>query len=102
MKQVIFGAFVLAVLATGPALAQKPARLVPASAAAASRPVMICADDDATRRAFADAYGQVRFVTAEDIRAAASAGVGWSTPRCITEAELNRYREAQRKGSAAR
>lgn len=107
MQKLVVGIAALSLISVGPAVAQQTteqARLVPAAATTSAelRPVLICADDDATRRAFASTYGEARYVTAEQVRAAAAAGETWSTPRCITEQELSRYRDARLKAAATR
>lgn len=92
-------AAVLAALAASTSLAQTASpggRVIEAAAStpASARPVMICADDDFTRQAYAEAYGRARYLTAEDVSLAAARGDTWNAPRCITETELRRYQTA--------
>lgn len=97
-KALLAAAAFSAAIAAVPATAQQPA-LRPAaqtsSTAVAPMPqrgVFVCDDSAETRTAFARRYGQVRYVTAEEISTAAALGETWATPRCITDVELRRYR----------
>lgn len=59
-----------------------------------ARPVMICAQDAATRRAFAREHGAAPiFVTASQAMATRRSDAPWTTPRCMTEREHGRYQE---------
>lgn len=64
----------------GSALAEKPAN----TSALNGRILYICTDTVATRQAFAKEFGQVKFVTAADVRSGRETWVG---PRCITPRE---------------
>lgn len=76
--------------AVAPALAQQtplPAR-APLSA---SRVVMLCDIDAATRIGFRREYGSAPvFVTAEQALQARATGQSWTTPRCMTAREHGR------------
>jgi hypothetical protein len=88
----------LAVLASAAIL---PAGLASANAAgqrsdrADGRPVLICATDAATRRAFTREHGVAPiFVTAREALSVRASDPAWSTPRCMTAREHARFREA--------
>ncbi|WP_420470232.1 hypothetical protein [Brevundimonas sp. FT23042] len=56
--------------------------------AAPARPVMVCATDAATRRAFTREHGAAPvFITAREVQALRPTDPTWSTPRCITATE---------------
>ena len=60
-----------------------------------ARAVMICGTDAATRRAFAREHGAAPiFVTAREALSVRASDPAWSTPRCMTEREHARYRDA--------
>ena len=73
-------AAILALGIAGSALAEKPAN----TQALNGRMLYICSDTVATRQAFAKEFGEVKFVTAADVRSAREA---WAKPRCITPRE---------------
>ena len=84
----------LAVSATVPATAQTQARSA-GDQAAPDRAVLICARDAASRRAFAREHGaQPVFVTAREVAALRPSDPAWSAPRCMTEQEHARLKEA--------
>ena len=65
------------------------------SARAGVRAVMICGTDAATRRAFAREHGAAPvFVTAREALSVRASDPAWTTPRCMTEREHARYRDA--------
>jgi|GEM_PF-3031928 len=64
-----------------------------AAGAAVHRPLLVCDTSAATRQAFASEHGAAVYMTAEQITAAAAAGERWATPRCVSDAELARYRQ---------
>lgn len=67
------------------------------------RPVLICATDAATRRAFTREHGSAPiFVTARQALSVRSSDPAWSAPRCMTEREHARYQEATTTYAAAR
>ncbi len=73
------------------------------STRAATRPVMICGTDAATRRAFTREHGAAPiFVTAREALSVRASDPAWSTPRCMTEREHARYREAATTFAAVR
>ncbi len=87
-----FSAAIAAVPATAQQPAMRPLAQTTATTLAPQRGVFVCDDSAETRTAFARRYGQVRYVTAEEITTAAALGETWATPRCITDVELRRYR----------
>lgn len=65
----------------------------------ADRPVMICDTDASTRRAFTREHGAAPvFITAEQALRVRPADPAWDAPRCMTEREYAKLRDA----SAAR
>ncbi|MDQ3124996.1 MAG: hypothetical protein M3Q74_05250 [Pseudomonadota bacterium] len=65
------------------------------SARTNGRAVMICGTDVATRRAFTREHGAAPiFVTARQALSVRASDPAWSTPRCMTEREHARYRDA--------
>lgn len=73
------------------------------TAARAARPVLICATDAATRRAFMREYGSAPvFVTAREVLSVRTSDPAWRTPRCMTAREHARYLEAATTYAAAR
>ena len=93
----------LAVLASAAIL---PAGLASADAVgqrADGRPVLICATDAATRRAFTREHGAAPiFVTAREALSVRASDPAWSTPRCMTSREHARFREAATTFAAVR
>jgi|GEM_PF-2406032 len=61
-----------------------------APAARASRELVVCNRDQASRRAFKREYGEVKFVSARDVVDGQASTTDWSAPRCITPTEYNR------------
>ena len=61
-----------------------------APAARASRELVVCNRDQASRRAFKREYGEVKFVSAQDVVDGRAKDADWSAPRCITPTEYNR------------
>ncbi|WP_332657066.1 hypothetical protein [Brevundimonas sp.] len=60
-----------------------------------NRAVMICDTDAATRRAFTREHGAAPvFITAEEAMRVRPSDPAWSAPRCITEREHARLRDA--------
>jgi hypothetical protein len=60
-----------------------------------NRPVLICATDAATRRAFTREHGvEPIFVTAREALSVRASDPAWSTPRCMTAREHARFRDA--------
>ncbi|QYF86843.1 hypothetical protein [Brevundimonas sp. PAMC22021] len=73
-----------------PVKAQGPTRTA-ASEPAGRQTVMICASDNATRRAYQREHGSAPvFVTAREVMDAQRAGEAWSKPRCMNEQEYRR------------
>ena len=59
-----------------------------AAQATPARPVMVCATDAATRRAFTREHGAAPvFITAREVQALRPSDPSWATPRCITATE---------------
>ena len=62
------------------------------AAAAGAKPLMVCARDDASKRAFKREFGRAIYVSADEVIAGRGNGERWDTPRCITPAQLARLR----------
>ena len=61
----------------------------------ADRPVLICDTDAATRRSFAREHGAAPvFITAEEALRVRPSDPAWNAPRCMTEREYARLRDA--------
>ncbi|RYG10929.1 MAG: hypothetical protein EON96_15970 [Caulobacteraceae bacterium] len=93
------------------ALAMIAATTLPAAASAAveaptgaqARPVLVCATDAATRRAFTREHGAApRFITARQALAIQATDAGWSTPRCMTARQHALYKDAATTFARAR
>lgn len=68
-----------------------------------TRPVLICATDAATRRAFTREHGAPPiFVTAREALSVRSSDPAWTAPRCMTARQHARYREASTTYAAVR
>jgi hypothetical protein len=85
------------------ALAMIAAIALPAAASAAgevqsgasARPVLVCATDAATRRAFTREHGAPPvFISAREALAIQATDPAWSTPRCMTAREHALYKTA--------
>jgi len=73
------------------------------SARSVARPVLICATDASTRRAFIREHGTPPiFVTAREALSVRKSDPAWSTPRCMTAREHARYREVATTFAAVR
>lgn len=60
-----------------------------------ARNVLICERDAASRRAFTREYGAAPvFITAREAQAVRRSEPGWSAPRCMTETEHAKLRDA--------
>lgn len=67
-----------------------------------ARPILICASDTATQRAFRREHGaEARFITAEQATDAARRGERWETPRCISERQNARLQDMRLMARAA-
>lgn len=96
-------------LAAFAAAAILPAGLVSAgeadqpSAGSNARPILICATDSATRRAFTREHGAAPvFITAREALSVRTSDPAWSAPRCMTAREHARFREASISYAAVR
>jgi len=70
---------------------------------AQARPVLICATDDATRRAFIREHGAPPvFVTAREALSVRASDPAWDAPRCMTAREHARFRDAAESYAAVR
>ncbi len=89
------GLAVMASLALSTGVATAGEREASASERVA-RPVLICASDSATRRAFTREYGAAPvFVTAQEALSIRPTDAVWSSPRCMTSREHSAYQEAR-------
>lgn len=87
----IAGLAIIAGLTAGSAIAG-PAQT---QTRASERPVLVCATDAATRRAFTREHGAApQFITAREVLSIQGSDAGWTTPRCMTAREFARYKEA--------
>jgi hypothetical protein len=59
----------------------------------ATKPLVVCDRDEASRRAFKRQYGSVSYVTAKDVIDSRGDGQAWATPRCITPSEFVKLRK---------
>ena len=85
---------------TAPAAASGAAE---AQSSAQARPVLVCATDAATRRAFTREHGAPpQFITARQALAIQASDPTWSTPRCMTAREHAVYKEAATTFARAR
>lgn len=67
------------------------------------RTVLVCGTDAATRRAFTREHGAPPvFVTAREALSVRPSDPAWNAPRCMTEREHARYREAGTTYAAVR
>lgn len=65
------------------------------SARTNARAVLVCRTDAATRRAFTREHGAAPvFVTAREALSVRASDPAWTAPRCMTEREHTRYRDA--------
>lgn len=94
----------LAALAiTASALSAMPAAAHEAVQSSTARPVLVCATDAATRRAFTREHGAAPvFITAREALALQPSDPSWSTPRCMTATEHARYVSAATTFARAR
>lgn len=66
-----------------------------ATHASPGRAVLICQTDAATRRAFTRDYGAAPvFVSAREVQSLRPSDPAWSAPRCMTEREHAKLRDA--------
>ncbi|WP_298747226.1 hypothetical protein [uncultured Brevundimonas sp.] len=67
----------------------------PIDARLSGRAVLICAADAATRRSFAREHGAAPvFITADEALRVRPSDPAWNAPRCMTEREYARLRDA--------
>lgn len=94
----------LAALAiTASALSAMPAVAHEAVQSSTARPVLVCATDAATRRAFTREHGAAPvFITAREALSLQPSDPSWSTPRCMTAVEHARYVSAATTYARAR
>lgn len=91
----IAGLAILAGLTAGSAMAGSAPNESQNQSRASERPVLVCATDAATRRAFTREHGAApQFITAREVLSIQRSDAGWTTPRCMTAREFARYREA--------
>ncbi|MFN3932270.1 MAG: hypothetical protein ACK4JY_11030 [Brevundimonas sp.] len=85
------------------AVAQSPGQArSPAPDQRSARAVLICDSDAASRRAFAREYGATPvFITAREAVGVRPSEPAWSAPRCMTEVEHGKLRDASRQQSRA-
>lgn len=90
-----FGLLVLAAALGGAFSAQAaPTGAAPQASAQpqqGGRVIFVCDRSEEARRSFGREHGQMTFVTAEGLARAQATKESWTTPRCITAAELQRY-----------
>lgn len=89
-----------AILPAGPVSAGEAGQ---PAARSTARPVLICATDAATRRAFTREHGAAPiFVTAREALSVRVSDPAWTAPRCMTALEHARYRDAATAYAAVR
>jgi len=66
-------------------------RLAAADRPAVTRRVFVCDRSAQTRRNWIREYGEMTFVTADELTRAEAANEGWTVPRCMTGAEARRF-----------
>lgn len=66
----------------------------------ASRQVFVCDRSAATRRSWMRQYGEMTFVTADELAQAEASNEGWPTPRCMTSAEARRFTKGRPEAAA--
>lgn len=99
----IAGLAVLTAAALLPAGLANAGELKDPTARSPARPVLVCATDAATRRAFTREHGTAPvFLTAREARSVRTTDPAWSAPRCMTAREHARYREAATTYASAR
>jgi hypothetical protein len=59
----------------------------------ATKALVVCERDEASRRAFKRQYGSVSYVTAKEVIDSRGDGEAWATPRCITPSEFVKLRK---------
>lgn len=92
-----------ALVAAASALTAVPAAATEAAQSSTARPVLVCATDAATRRAFTREHGAAPvFITAREALALTSSDPSWSTPRCMTAIEHARFVNAATTYARAR
>ena len=103
MRTTILAAALFAI--AGAASAGQPASTSSAQSQAreGGRVVFVCDRTAESRRSFERDHGApMQFVSAEELARAQAAKETWSTPRCITAAELQRYEAAAQSGRVMR
>lgn len=92
-----------ALAAAASALTALPAVALEAPAPSTARPVLVCATDAATRRAFTREHGAAPvFISAREALALRPSDPSWSTPRCMTPIEHARFVNAAANYARAR
>lgn len=90
------------------AIAASALTAIPAAAhdvvqSSTARPVLVCATDAATRRAFTREHGAAPvFITAREALALQPSDPSWATPRCMTAIEHARFVNAATTYARAR
>ncbi len=59
--------------------------------AAPARQVVLCNRSAETRRSWVREYGSITFVTADELARAETSNEGWSTPRCMTSSQMQKF-----------
>lgn len=65
-----------------------------------ARQVFVCDRTAETRRSWVREFGAISFVTADELLAAEAANESWSSPRCITNAEMRRLARTTAHGAS--
>jgi hypothetical protein len=85
------------------ALTAMPVAALETQQSSSARPVLVCASDAATRRAFTREHGAAPvFITAREALSVQSSDPAWSTPRCMTPVEHARFVSAATTYARAR
>lgn len=102
-RPLVVAALIVGLAVSTAAAAQTPGQTrTPGADQPAVRAVLICSTDAASRRAFAREYGAAPvFITARDVAGVRPSEPAWSAPRCMTEVEHAKLRDAGRQRSRA-
>jgi len=98
MKTMIASFGLASVLFAGSALAATAPDAAPAQAQTSeARVLYVCDKTTETKRAFERKFGEIRFVTAEQALRSADKKEVWTTPRCMTDANMEKMVAMQAK-----
>ena len=95
-RTLVVAAFVAGMAGSTAVSASTPVQArLPGTEPASARAVLICERDAASRRAFTREYGAAPvFITAREAVAVRPSEPAWNAPRCMTETEHAKFRDA--------